>query len=59
MEGKIDLDTLPVDVANPRYLAANPDSVLFRAQGTKLDPVSSGAIELTGFTIRRYRPGAR
>ena len=53
MEGKIDLDTLPVDVANPRYLAANPDSVLFRAQGTKLDPVSSGAIELTGgFTIR-------
>jgi len=53
MEGKIDLETLPVDVANPRFLAANPDSVLFRAQGTRLDPVSSGTVELTGgFTIR-------
>jgi alkyl sulfatase BDS1-like metallo-beta-lactamase superfamily hydrolase len=53
MERKIDLDQLPVDVANPRFLAANPDSVMFRAQGTRLDPVSSGAVELTaGFTIR-------
>lgn len=53
MEGKVDLETLPVDVANPRYLAANPDSVLFRAQGTRLDPVSSGHVELVGgFTIR-------
>lgn len=53
MEGKIDLEALPVDVGNPRFLAANPDSILFRAQGTRLDPVSSGAIELTGgFTIR-------
>ncbi len=53
MEGKIDLDRLPVDVANPRFLAANPDSVLFRAQGTRLDPVSSAEVELVGgFTIR-------
>jgi len=53
MEGKIDLEALPVNVANPRFLAANPDSVLFRAQGTRLDPVSSGTVELTGgFTIR-------
>ncbi|MBJ21224.1 MAG: MBL fold metallo-hydrolase [bacterium] len=53
MEGKIDLDRLPVDVANPRFLAANPDSILFRAQGTRLDPVSSAAVELTGgFTIK-------
>lgn len=52
MEGKIDLEALPVDVANPRFLAANPDSVLFRAQGTRLDPVSSGGVELVGgFTI--------
>ena len=48
MEGKADLERLPVDVANPRFLAANPDSVLFRAQGTRLDPVSSAAVELTG-----------
>lgn len=53
MEGKIDLDTLPVDVANTRFLAANPDSVMFRAQGTRLNPVTSGSIELVGgFTIR-------
>jgi alkyl sulfatase BDS1-like metallo-beta-lactamase superfamily hydrolase len=53
MEGKVDLERLPVDVANTRFLAANPDSVLFRAQGTRLDPVRSGALELVGgFTIR-------
>jgi alkyl sulfatase BDS1-like metallo-beta-lactamase superfamily hydrolase len=53
MEGKIDLDTLPVDVANTRFLAANPDSVMFRAQGTRLNPVTSGSVELVGgFTIR-------
>ncbi|HKK50420.1 MAG TPA: alkyl sulfatase dimerization domain-containing protein [Myxococcota bacterium] len=53
MEGRIDLDTLPIDLANPRFLEANPDSVLFRAQGTRLDPVSSADVELTGgFTIR-------
>ena len=52
MEGKVDLDRLPVDVANPRFLAANPDSVLFRAQGTRLDPVSSADVTLVGgFTI--------
>lgn len=53
LEGEVDLQRLPIDVANPRFLAANPDSVLFRAQGTRLDPVSSGAVELVGgFTIR-------
>lgn len=53
MEGKIDLDALPVNLANPRFLEANPDSVLFRAQGTRLDPVSSARVERTaGFTIR-------
>lgn len=53
MEGKVDLETLPVDVANPRFLAASPDSVLFRAQGTRLDPVSSADVRLVGgFTIR-------
>ncbi len=52
MEGAIDLERLPVDVANPRFLEANPDSVLFRAQGTKLDPVSSAEVELVaGFTF--------
>ena len=52
MEGKIDLDALPVDVANPRFLEANPDSVLFRAQGTRLDPVRSADVELVGgFTM--------
>lgn len=53
MEGKADLERLPVDVANPRFLAANPDSVMFRAQGTRLNPVSSADVELVGgFTIR-------
>ena len=53
MEGKADLTSLPIDVANPHFLAANPDSVLFRAMGTKLDPVSSADVELVaGFTIR-------
>ena len=53
MEGKADLESLPIDVANPHFLAANPDSVLFRAMGTKLDPVSSAEVELVaGFTIR-------
>jgi alkyl sulfatase BDS1-like metallo-beta-lactamase superfamily hydrolase len=53
MEGAIDLAKLPVNLANPRFLEANPDSVLFRAQGTRLDPVSSARVELTaGFTIR-------
>ena len=53
MEGKVDLEQLPVDVANPRFLAANPDSVLFRAQGTRLDPVSSvDAVLVGGFTMR-------
>ena len=53
MEGAIDLDALPVNLANPRFLEANPDSVLFRAQGTRLDPVSSARVELTaGCTIR-------
>jgi len=53
MEGKADLDALPIDVANPYFLAANPDSVMFRAMGTKLDPVSSAEVELVGgFTIR-------
>lgn len=52
MEGKADLESMPIDVANPRFLAANPDSVMFRAQGTRLDPVSSAAVELVGgFTI--------
>ena len=52
MEGKADLESMPVDVANPRFLAANPDSVMFRAQGTRLDPVSSAGVELVGgFTI--------
>ena len=53
MEGKADLESLPIDVANPHFLAANPDSVMFRAMGTKLDPVSSADVELVGgFTIR-------
>jgi len=53
LEGKIDLERLPINLANPRFLEANPDSVLFRALGTRLDPVSSGEVELTGgFTIR-------
>ena len=53
MEGKADLERLPVDVANPRFLEANPDSVLFRAQGTRLNPVSSAKVELVGgFTIK-------
>ena len=47
MEGKIDLDALPINLANPRFLEANPDSVLFRAQGTRLNPVSSADVELT------------
>ena len=47
MEGKIDLDSLPINLANPAFLAANPDSVLFRAQGTRLDPVSSANALLT------------
>lgn len=53
MEGKVDLEALPIDVANPRFLAANPDSVLFRAMGTKLDPASSAEVErVAGFTLR-------
>ena len=53
MEGKIDLSKLPINLANPDFLNANPDSVLFRAQGTRLDPVSSAAVELVGsFRIR-------
>jgi alkyl sulfatase BDS1-like metallo-beta-lactamase superfamily hydrolase len=53
LEGEVDLERLPIDVANPRFLAANPDSVLFRAQGTRLDPVSSASVELVGgFTLR-------
>ena len=41
LEGAIDLARLPVDLANPAFLAANPDSVLFRALGTRLDPQSA------------------
>ncbi|MFK7898120.1 MAG: alkyl sulfatase dimerization domain-containing protein [Myxococcota bacterium] len=53
MEGAIDLEALPINLANTRFLEANPDSVLFRAQGTRLDPVSSARVELTaGVTIR-------
>jgi len=53
LEGKIDLERLPIHLSNPRFLEANPDSVLFRAQGIRLDPVSSAEVELTaGFTIR-------
>jgi alkyl sulfatase BDS1-like metallo-beta-lactamase superfamily hydrolase len=53
LDGRVDLERLPIDVANPRFLAANPDSVMFRAQGTRLDPVSSAEVELVGgFTIR-------
>ncbi|CAM9336783.1 unnamed protein product, partial [Discosporangium mesarthrocarpum] len=53
MEGKAELASLPIDLANPRFLAANPDSVMFRAMGTKLDPVSSKDVErVAGFTIR-------
>jgi alkyl sulfatase BDS1-like metallo-beta-lactamase superfamily hydrolase len=48
MEGKVDLSILPINLANPDFLTANPDSVLFRAQGTRLDPVSSANIELVG-----------
>jgi alkyl sulfatase BDS1-like metallo-beta-lactamase superfamily hydrolase len=48
MEGKVDLSVLPINLANPDFLRANPDSVLFRAQGTRLDPVSSANIELVG-----------
>jgi len=48
MEGKVDLSSLPINLANPDFLRANPDSVLFRAQGTRLDPVSSANIELVG-----------
>jgi alkyl sulfatase BDS1-like metallo-beta-lactamase superfamily hydrolase len=56
LEGKIDLEKLPIHLANPRFLEANPDSVLFRAQGIRLDPVSSADVELTaGFTIRDTR----
>lgn len=48
MEGKVELESLPINLANSDVLAANPDAVLFRAQGTRLDPVSSGEIELVG-----------
>ncbi len=52
MEDKVDLEQLPIDVANPRFLAANPDSVLFRAQGPRLDPVTSADVLLVGgFTM--------
>lgn len=53
LDGAIDLARLPIHLANPAYLFANPDSVLFRAQGTRLDPVRSAKVELTGgFTVR-------
>jgi alkyl sulfatase BDS1-like metallo-beta-lactamase superfamily hydrolase len=48
MDGVVDLSKLPINLANPDFLAANPDSVLFRAQGTRLDPVSSAGVELVG-----------
>jgi len=47
MDGTLDLEQLPINLANPAFLAPNPDSVLFRAQGTRLDPVSSAEVELT------------
>ena len=52
LEGEIDPAVLPVNLANPVLLAANPDSVLFRALGTRLDPVGSAEVHLiAGFYI--------
>jgi len=52
LEGQVDVDSLPVNLANPALLAANPDSVLFRALGTRLDPVRSArAHVVAGFEI--------
>ena len=53
MEGAIDVAALPVNLANPAFLAASPDSVLFRAQGTRLDPVESATVEVVaGIRLR-------
>lgn len=53
MEGVVDLSTLPIARTNPSFLRAAPDSVVFRALGPKLDPVSSADVELVaGFRIR-------
>ncbi|MBW2268615.1 MAG: MBL fold metallo-hydrolase [Deltaproteobacteria bacterium] len=53
LEGKLDLAQLPISRANPEFLRANPDSVLFRSLGPRVDPVKSRDVVLTvGFRIR-------
>ena len=48
----VDPSRFPV-VIHPDFLRANPDSVLFRALGTRLDPERSRDVDLVaGFTLR-------